>query len=368
MSVLKQNRTMKKGKYTTYNYYLQVQLPTGKERITLPDTKDDKVLANTLKRKADEVEKRARLFPGDRDWLVMLYKALGLEHKIPTYSANCPTIKQAWELMIADKTSTKQVKSKSTLDMYGYSLLLVLSGLGDIPINAISPLHKPKLQTRINRVAKDSAWADTTINFRIKYINAFLNWCLEEQYIDKLPFKLKKVQVVKSKKTWIRIDEFNEICRFVNPNYLSHIKVAYHTGLRLRELTTDPNDKAYKGLYHTLDRADNQWRLQVTGKMGDVKPTILPEEVKADYDIMVANRFNPHTISKQFKKACIKAGYPQYNFHHTRHSKAHNTVEKGDIYTASAMMRHKSIKTTEGYLNDERLSWVKQVESMNIIA
>ena len=53
MSVLKPNHTLVNGKYKRFNYYLMVSLPTGKVRITLPNTKDDKRLANRLQHKAN---------------------------------------------------------------------------------------------------------------------------------------------------------------------------------------------------------------------------------------------------------------------------------------------------------------------------
>ena len=56
MSTLKQNITGGKR----YNYYIICSLPTGKVRIALPSTKDDKRLANRLQNKANEIEKRAK--------------------------------------------------------------------------------------------------------------------------------------------------------------------------------------------------------------------------------------------------------------------------------------------------------------------
>ncbi len=143
----------------------------------------------------------------------------------------------------------------------------------------------------------------------------------------------------------------------------AYILVAYHTGLRLRELNTDPSDKQYKGLYHSIKRVDNKWQLMVKGKGGKIKPTILPDVIKPHYDIMVGTRRNPHTISRYFKRACVKVGLSHYHFHHTRHSKASNTcMQSSDIYFNKNLLRHDSVKTTEKYLNDTRLLWEKLVE------
>ena len=79
---------------------------------------------------------------------------------------------------------------------------------------------------------------------------------------------------------------------------------------------------------------------------------------------MVKNRLHPTTISKKFKKACIEVGLPHYRFHDLRHSFcANQSLITQDAYLLKSKMRHSNLNTTQTYLNDERLDWVKQVES-----
>ena len=186
MSTLRQN--MSGGK--KFNYYLTCSLPTGKVRITLSKTKDDKRLANRLQNKANEIEKRARLFPTDKDWYVELYKALGLEHKLPNFINDKLTIKTAWIQMLDSKQFLKDVKKKATLDFYGYSLDLLLEVVGNINLDMVSLQHK----SAIEQVVTKKDWSDNTKNMRVKYINTFLIWCLDNELIDKRPFKLQLIK------------------------------------------------------------------------------------------------------------------------------------------------------------------------------
>ena len=113
------------------------------------------------------------------------------------------------------------------------------------------------------------------------------------------------------------------------------------------------------GNYHI-----NLWQKPTSkGKGGKIAPTILPDAVKPYYDVMVNNRRNPNTISRYFKRACVKVGLPHYHFHHTRHSKASNTAMiNPDLYYNKTLLRHDNVKTTEKYLKDTRLTWDKLVE------
>jgi integrase len=346
-----------------FNYYLTCSLPTGKVRIALSKTKDDKRLANRLQNKANEIEKRARLFPTDKDWYVELYKALGLEHKLPNFINDKLTIKTAWIQMLDSKQFLKDVKKKATLDFYGYSLDLLLEVVGNINLDMVSLQHK----SAIEQVVTKKDWSDNTKNMRVKYINTFLIWCLDNELIDKRPFKLKLIKTRPRTQTWISKDDFTLI-RGVSDNVsASFYTIAYNTGLRLRELNTNPNAKAYNGLYHEINRVDNLWQIKVYGKGSKEAVIILDDELKSVYDTMVANPLHPHTISKKFKKACRDVGFPHFRFHDLRHSFCQNlAIDSDDAVLLRLMMRHSTLKTTENYMKDDKFAWSKMVESNRI--
>ena len=359
MSRLKQNSTQRNGKRILCSWSIIANLSTGTERITLKGIKDKKV-ASRIQSKVNEIEKQSKLYPNIKDWLVELYIACGREDLIPNYNDVIPTISEGFDELIETKTMYKTIKSQSTIDAYKLACQVLIDVVGDIPINQISSVHKSKLQLELN----SRGYSDNTINIRVRNIMQFLRWCEEIQYLDKVPFKIPQIKVKPNTKTWIKPEELDLILSALDCEVVkAYVLVAYHTGLRLRELNTNPSDKQYKGLYHSIKRVDNVWQLMVNGKGGKVKPTILPDEIKPYYDVMTATRRNPNTISRYFKRACVKVGLPHYHFHHTRHSKASNTcMSSTDINYNKNLLRHDSVKTTEKYLNDTRLSWEKLVE------
>jgi integrase len=359
MSRIKQNSTQRNGKRILGSWSIIANLSTGQERITLKGIKDKKV-AKRFQNKVNEIELQSKLFPHQKDWLMELYIACGREDLIPNFASLIPNISEGFDELIATKMMYKTIKSNSTIEAYRLACRLLIEVVGDIPINHISAIHKSKLQFELN----SRGYTDNTINIRVRNIMQFFRWCHEMQYLETIPFKIPQIQVKPSTKTWIKPEELDRILSAIDCKVVqAYILVAYHTGLRLRELNTDPSDKQYKGLYHSIKRVDNKWQLMVKGKGGKIKPTILPDVIKPHYDIMVGTRRNPHTISRYFKRACHKVGLSHYHFHHTRHSKASNTcMQSSDIYFNKNLLRHDSVKTTEKYLNDTRLLWEKLVE------
>ncbi|MDA7642048.1 tyrosine-type recombinase/integrase [Candidatus Marinimicrobia bacterium] len=359
MSTLRQNITAGKR----YNYYIICSLPTGKVRIALPNTKDDKRLANRLQSKANEIEARARLFPTDKDWYVELHKALGLEHKLPNHNTDKHTIKTAWNQMLDSKMLIKDVRKNSTKEFYNASLKLLLEVVGNINLDMLSLQHR----SAIEQVVSKKDWSDNTKNMRVKYINTFLIWCLENELILKRPFKLQLIKTKPRTQTWISKEDFSLIKGVSDNVSASYFTIAYNTGLRLRELTTDPKAKAYRGLYHEISRVDNLWQIKVYGKGNKEAVLILDDELKPIYDVMVANPIHPATISKKFKKACRKVGFENFRFHDLRHSYCQNlSMELDDAVLLRLMMRHSTLKTTENYMKDDKFAWSKMVESNRI--
>ena len=241
--------------------------------------------------------------------------------------------------------------------------------LGNVKINQIVKSHQPKIESYLHK-NYDSAH---TINIRVRNMMQFLNWCLEQEYIDKLPFKIPQIKVEQNTKTWIKPDVFNTILDAMDDEYKAYCIVAYNTGLRLRELNTNPSDKAYRGLYHTLKRVQTNgvkyYQIKVRGKGGKVEKIILPDELKPAYDKMISVVHHPTTYSKKFKDACIKVGQPHLRFHDIRHSFCSNlSLKTTDAYLLQNVMRHSSLQTTQNYLNDTQLKWSKQVENVKVIA
>ena len=363
MSAIKRNSTYKTNngrKNRVFgSYAIEVNLPTGIERITLKGVRDKKT-ATIFQNKANEIEQRARLFPDDRDWLVESYVALGQQHKIPNYNTQIPTIRVAYEQLIKEKLTYKEVKKESTIETYKLACTLMINILGNIKVSQISAMDKDKFLNEF----KKRGWADNTINIRSRNVMLFLRWCLELGYIKEIPFKLKQISVAKRDDNWIQQNDFDLICSITDSVYRCYFIVAYNTGLRLRELNTNPKDKMFKGLYHVLSRESDVWKLKVYGKGNKIESIILPNKIKSEYDVMVAHRRNPNNISKAFKRASRIAGFKHYRFHDIRHSFCSNySLRTDDAYLLKLAMRHSSLDTTQGYLNDTKLAWQKLVDN-----
>jgi len=356
MSTLQANKTSINGVTRKYNYFLIVSLPVGKIRVSLPDTKHNKSLAKKLQIKANEIETLAKLYPTEKDWYKELYIALGQGYKLPDFNAVIPTIKKVFQEMIDEKLLYKVIKKESTLELYQATRNVMIDVIGNVPVNLISVMHRPKLE----REFRSRRWSDTTINMRSRYIMTTLKWCVKHNYIDKIPFEIKQIEVAKKDKSWITPAVFDTICLFGKVEYVAYWKVAYNTGLRLRELGVWPDDKKYNKLYHTLKRVNNLWQLDVRGKQHKRGLGVLPDSLKPTYDLMVANRRNPNNVSSEFKKACRLAGFGHYRFHDIRHSYISNLSIKGyDSHSIQLLSRHSNLSTTSGYLNDINLGWEK---------
>jgi len=359
MSALKSNYTYQNGVKTNYNYRLEVRLPAGIERITLPDTKNNKRLAKRLQNRANEVEQLARLYPDQRDWKYELYKSVGLEYKLSTKSV-IPRILEAYKAMIDEKKNLNEINHK-TESIYQYAIDYLIQSCGNKKLDELTPRDKIKLLAKFN----NSNLNPTTINMYSRNIVAFLNWCLRNKFITEQPFYLKQIKVEQTGKRWIEPEEFVVICSHLDPITRAYARISYFTGLRRCELGSDPNDKQYGGLYHTIHRVDDHWQLKIRGKGGKTRFNILPEALKPEHDLMVANRLHPSTITKRFKKACLKAGINDVHFHHIRHSYGSNlTRQKKDPHFIMISMGHTNLSTTTGYVNDINLSWDRLVDDL----
>ena len=359
MSRLQRNSTQRNGKKVLGSYRLEVNLSIGLVKITLKGITNKRV-AKQIQRKVDEIEEKSKLFPNDNDWLKETYIACSREDMIPNHNELIPTIKKGFEELISTKQLHKEITKQKTIDAYLSAQSLMLKVIGDIPVNQISTMHKVQIEKELH----NRNYSDNTINIYSRNVMQFLNWCVEIQYLDKLPFKIKQIKVVPNKKTWIKKDEFDLIIAEMDEVSRAYAIVSYHTGLRKSELNNNKFDKAYNGLYHSLKFKDNLYQLCVYGKGGKYREVPLMRSIKKEYDIMVENRLHPTTISKKFKKACIKVGLPHYHFHHLRHSFSSNlTMITKDAYLISTAMGHSSLNTTQKYLNDKTLKWTKLVES-----
>lgn len=76
--------------------------------------------------------------------------------------------------------------------------------------------------------------------------------------------------------------------------------------------------------------------------------------------------FSPAGIDGWFRRCCDQAGVSGYTMHQLRYAAADDLNRASSIYAAKQLLRHKSVATTEVYLNsgvDDLRHAIKQLSS-----
>ncbi|MEA1876040.1 MAG: tyrosine-type recombinase/integrase [Bacteroidota bacterium] len=178
--------------------------------------------------------------------------------------------------------------------------------------------------------------SETTINIRIRSVNAFTNWLLQEGNILG-PIKFKQIKVDEQLPKFLTPDELDSFYEKVdNPILLSTFKVYEGLGIRLSEL----HNSYHEGKYiiipaeHSKSRRDRMIPIDM--------------DLLTHYKIVKKNLYHPDTITKSFRKYADKAGLPgDKTLHSLRHTYALRTLQKtNNIVTVKELLGHSDIKTT----------------------
>lgn len=135
-------------------------------------------------------------------------------------------------------------------------------------------------------------YVDSTVNIRQRSIKAFLNWCIEYEHLEKMPFRFRMLKFDKLPK-FLRPEEIAGVYRQLNdPVLVSIFKVYENTGIRLSELYASQLEGGY---------------LRVVGKGKKIRYIPFPKENISDYQIAVASGYMTDRITKAFCLAWRKA-------------------------------------------------------------
>ena len=370
MSQLYRNTSYIKGVRYFGNYSLRAYLP--KSRLTIPLGHKDKKKGKAVQSAVNEIEKNAIRYP-DKDFTNDIYVSCSYQPKvdIPVYKFD-----RLFNRMIKGKVKDSVINSRtkeiimgkkhkrSGLVIGGIYPLFIKGIFGRLDIRDITPAHKDMLLDKLDKgYLKSGArvkYSDASTNLVKRNMTTFLNWLVEEDYLDKVPFKMKqtKSKGMLTQNNWIKKSVFYEICSYAHFTDVAYFKVAYNTGLRLRELRTHIEDSSSIKCYHSIKRESGLYWIEVYGKGGKVAEIPLQEHIKADYDTMVANPKNPRTISANFKMACRLAGYEHFHFHNLRASFISNLAIVGTpAKVIKELARHSDLKITSShYLGDKDMN------------
>ena len=381
MATIKRNSTSRDGKRIYTNYFIIVNLPYEKCRITIPNSSDNLKAVKEKLKLAESIEIQSKRKP-DEDWKSQLYTMLELplpkvkapvEKKADTY-----TIKKAVKDMIAYKQFHKLVKTEKALESIIYTRDVLIEGVGNIGVNDYDrDTHNIYLQHLSNK-----GYNVVSKNIHLRQLKALLNWCFQQEKRDRfLKVELIKVDKVKND-VYISPTELEEVLTHVSGQdkehtnlYKSYFRVYYYTGLRLREICWKPNEKHYYGLWHELIEVGDTMKMIVHGKMRRDTWTILPNELLEDYHtILSMPMLHPDTISKNFTKAVKKSRFKdkQLTLHGLRNCFIHNLFnhKRKDgsnlpTSTIQKLARHTNIAVTDGYYQDEQNRFEQVISDLN---
>jgi site-specific recombinase XerD len=192
--------------------------------------------------------------------------------------------------------------------------------------------HQPKLMDYLQ-----SKYDVSTVNSCLRTIRAFFNWLEENDYIDKIPFKIKSLKDKKRFVKYLKPEELQAI--YDNTDDLvmvSIFKVYEGTGMRAAEL----QNSTLEGKY-----------LRIIGKGNKERVVPLPVLLIEDYRVAKEAQYPTRKISDAFSEARRKSGIEDgKTLHALRHTYALKLwAEFGDIKMVKEMLGHSSLATTEIY-------------------
>ena len=173
------------------------------------------------------------------------------------------------------------------------------------------------------------------INRRIREIRSFVNDCrrlgIISQILDIKQFRLNLDPV------YINELKMSEILAMMKPENRDFIQLYLSSGARLREI------------YHGELQSDNYLIIDSSlSKSRKTRELELSGEEVVIYKRLMASGLSAERLSRLFKIACVKAGYPEHHFHHLRHTMAVREINRsGDLYEISKRLGHSSVKVTE---------------------
>lgn len=192
--------------------------------------------------------------------------------------------------------------------------------------------------------------APATIRNRLAYIRAACRyvWKIHEWTEGDPAARMQMPPVKNARKVFLSRLEMLQICKEVpwrQRSVRAAIRVAFYSGMRVNEIC---RARVERGFF-VLDDTKNG------------EPRVVPVHRKVAY--ITRSRLWPvsytmWSVSKMFRAAAIKAGFPNVTFHDLRHSTASEMVNAGiDLHTVGAVLGHKSQQSTQRYshLRTERI-------------
>lgn len=319
-----------KGGYGTGKYYVRVWIPQLKKIKSIPTHTENRKEAQRIFKKIQSLENfRKAEYEG--------YKVFNIPKEDNWWDQSefgnddqSLSIRKAVDKYI---NSCKNRISESTVKTYELALRDLTNAIKGS--TRLSELSKKSHDTILSYL--ESKYSKTTVNIRLRGIRAFLMWVVENEYLEKLPFKVKMLKLKDRLPKFISPDEMKKIyANTEDPILRSIFRVYEFTGMRLSELKTSKLEGKF---------------LRIVGKGNKERIVPIPEILINDY--MVAKEADYHTdrITKSFtaakRNAKIKGNKTLHSLRHTFALRM--LVELGDIYLVKKLLGHSTVTVTEVY-------------------
>ena len=137
MGTLRQNKSTQHGKRYRTNYHVSFTLPSGKVQATIPNSKENKPLAEAVLLHGNTIEEQAWRYPTVKDWEAELYQILGIKDKV-SLQEDSAIISAGFQQMVAEKIKLNTISSRTATSCYRYAEQYLIQALGDKAIRQIA--------------------------------------------------------------------------------------------------------------------------------------------------------------------------------------------------------------------------------------
>jgi integrase/recombinase XerD len=198
-----------------------------------------------------------------------------------------------------------------------------------------------------------------TINKEVKALKTMLNFAVENDYIDKIPFKFKKLKETKTIIESINSKDINKIINYFNnclrdKKYILAFMLILTTGIRTTELINIKNhniDLTNKTILLDFTKNGRNRYIYIVDEIYDLVKEIMDN----DYYLFKDNHHEQMTANSLrcfFKHIKKELSIDVLSPHKLRHYYATSIYNNSlDIYLTSTLLGHSDIKMTQIYLD-----------------
>ena len=334
MSILKQNQCGS----VYYNWSIKVTIGGIQKRFSL-GTKDEGQ-ARTMKTLIDNMEVQSRINPDINNELWrQFYYLIGQQDKWEDDQAKenpyvLDAFKQCYDRKIEQGTIGK--RTKVIYQDSRKSLKEIIS-----PKLKIQDLDQDIYDAFIDHLSA-KGYAPVSKNIKLRVFQSFMNWSIERNYIDEIPFKIVFAKEPKRQAKFLYPHQFDALIKATErPVMHSYFRFLRATGLRRAEVFQCTEFPTSKGLW-----------LQVIGKGDKERHVKVPDDIVIDWEVIKENPLQCASITRAFKRSCDRIGLKR-RLHDLRHTFAFTQIAMGvSNFQLQNLMGHSSFKTTKQvYLN-----------------